>query len=256
MLMIRHEQMNALGHDLLLRFEAEMVRHGEVFSPRLSEVIGKEQLRLAVASAIRRAGEYGFTQRGPVRLFIELGMLCGSAFDTDPQHRLLGDVLRAPGGQMSRAERMHGIFVEYLDTVCGADNANVTRALENLMLFARTEVMNFPDGFEAAMLRHIEAIFPRKAEYVGPSGMRQLMRHAVALARSVGFSTHRQDALVVALMMGFGHGCAHDPLYPWIGRTLTDPLVVDPGRRAERLERKALTWLRHVLEGPQARARA
>ena len=254
MLVIRREQMNSLGQDFLRRFEDEMVCHGRDFSPRLSEVIGQEQLCIAVRSAIRRAGEYGFTQRGPVRLFVELTMLCGSAFDTDPQYDLLGKTLRGQGDQMSRAEQMFAVYVEYLETVCGVDNANVARALTNLMLFARTQ-MSFPNGFDAGMLDYIAEIFPQKSVYTGEANMVRLIHHAAARARSFGFSTHRHSALLIALMVGFGHGCTEDPLYPWISRTLADPLIVDPVRRAERLEKQALTWLQHVLGERQARGR-
>ena len=52
---------------------------------------------------------------------------------------------------------------------------------------------------------------------------------------------------MVALMFAFGHGCANDPLYPWIANTLRDERIADSAARADRLERKALTWLNHVL---------
>ena len=45
----------------------------------------------------------------------------------------------------------------------------------------------------------------------------------------------------------FGHGCADDPLYPWIERTLNDQAIIDAPARAKRLEKKAITWLEHVL---------
>ena len=56
-----------------------------------------------------RAEGYGFTNRGPLRLFIEMMFLCGSGFDTDPQYPAVGAVLRAAGDQMQRAQM---IFLE------------------------------------------------------------------------------------------------------------------------------------------------
>jgi hypothetical protein len=53
--------------------------------------------------------------------------------------------------------------------------------------------------------------------------------------------------MVVALMFAFGHGCTRDPLYPWISHTLADEKIVSPAARAERLEKKARTWLDHVI---------
>ena len=57
--------------------------------------------------------------------------------------------------------------------------------------------------------------------------------------------------MVVVLMFAFGHGCTDDPLYPWISRTLKNERIVDPAARAGRLEKKAVTWLEHVLARPQ-----
>src|SRR5262245_45441568 len=83
---IRREQMEAFHTVALAAFEDEMVVHSKEFSPRLCEVIGEEQLRVALRAAMDQAGGYGFTNRGPVRLFIEMRFLFGSAFDTDPQY--------------------------------------------------------------------------------------------------------------------------------------------------------------------------
>ena len=65
--------------------------------------------------------------------------------------------------------------------------------------------------------------------------------------RVIAFRAVREMALVIVLMLAFGHGCADDPLYPWIARTLQDEAITDPAARAKRLEKKALTWLEHVL---------
>ena len=78
--------MLAFEQAALRRFEDEMVVHSKDFSPLLCEIIGEDQLRVAVRQAMARAAGYGFTYRGPIRLFIEMMFLCGSAFDTDPQY--------------------------------------------------------------------------------------------------------------------------------------------------------------------------
>ena len=65
----------------------------------------------------------------------------------------------------------------------------------------------------------------------------------------------RGEALVVVLMFAFGHGCTDDPLYPWISRTLKDERIVGPAARVERLEKKSITWLEHVLARPRGGAR-
>jgi len=246
MLRIGASQLNAFEQASRRRFEDEMVAHSKDFSPRLCEVLGDEQLRIALRSAMQRAQGYGFTWRGPVRLYIELMFLYGSGLDTDPQYPSLGELLREPGDQMERAQRLHEAALYYLDKVCGPDNANVRRALASLRAFAERPIA-FPKGFGRSMLDHMVGIFPQKAAYVGEGGLRALIEEGVNQARRHRFTTERQAALLVTLMFAFGHSCTRDALYPWIERTLMDDRISEPRIRAERLERKSVTWLEHVL---------
>ena len=61
MLVIRADQMQVFEQTAWRQFEDEMVVHSQEFSPRLCEILGKEQLRIALRAAIRRAVGYGFT---------------------------------------------------------------------------------------------------------------------------------------------------------------------------------------------------
>ena len=90
-------------------------------------------------------------------------------------------------------------------------------------------------------------IFPLKAAYVGEAGLKALIDEGIDEAERYRFDTARPRALLVVLKFAFGHGCTDDPLYPWIARTLRDERIVDPAARAARLEKKAVTWLEHVV---------
>lgn len=72
MMIIRPDQLRTFEQIERTRFEDEMIAHSKEFSPRLSAVLGDEQLRLAISSAMAKAGNHGFTNRGPMRLFVEL----------------------------------------------------------------------------------------------------------------------------------------------------------------------------------------
>ena len=95
--------------------------------------------------------------------------------------------------------------------------------------------------------QRIKATYPEKASYLGEDAINALINAGKATARQHVLATDRGVALVVVLMLAFGHGWADDPLYPWIGRTLWDPNIADPAARATRLEKKALVWSKHAL---------
>lgn len=250
MLQMRPAQMKVFEEAALQRFEDEMVVHSKDFSPRLCEVIGEEQLRVAIRQAMDRAGGYGFTNRGPLRLFIEMMFLFGSAFDTDPQYPWAAKILHASDDQMERAERLCDRIIDYQEKVSGPDGVNTRKALEKLSALAQEPATLSPNDFAAGIRREMHRAFPQKATYIGDEGLTALIHEGAAEARKYRLPTLRGEGMVVVLMFAFGHGCTDDPLYPWISRTLKDEEIIEPAARERRLEKKAVTWLEHVLASP------
>ena len=248
-MIIRAEQMEAVRTAARRSFEDEMVVHLAEFSPPLFKAVKENGLREAIRLGMARAGGYGFTFRGPVRFYLELMLLFGSHFDTDPQYPWAAAILRDQEGgpQMQRAERLWEMTRDYRDTVAGQQDAYTLTALRRISDRARQPLTVPSADFASFMREEMTRAYPQKATYVGEAGLTALIGRATAPARAHGFSTPRGAALLVVLMFAFGHGCADDPLYPWIARTLTDPAITDGEDRAKRLERRAMTWLDHVL---------
>lgn len=249
MLVIRRSQMAACEEVAQRVFEQEMLAHLADFSPTLVKAVGDQQMRKAITFGTDRARGYGLTLRGPVRLYLELMLLFGSYFDTDPQYPWVTAILmdRNSFPEMHRAQQLYDKTMEYRIRVAGPDDAYTIGALDNISLVARYPLNLSGADFVAAMRDQIERIYPQKATYIGDAGLDALIHKGIAGAREQGFSTDRSVALLIVLMLAFGHGCGIDPLYPWIGATLRDERVTDPEARARRLERKALTWLAAVL---------
>src|ERR1043165_9279855 len=93
MLVIRKEQIDVLTGSMLQGFEDEMVEHLAEFSPPLFAVIKEEQMRKAGRFGFDKCDKYGFTLRGPMRLYLEMMLLFGSHFDTDPQYSWATEIL-------------------------------------------------------------------------------------------------------------------------------------------------------------------
>ena len=247
MIVIRQNQLDSLLEAGLAEFENEMMAHSKEFSPRLTELLGDEQLRIAVGQAMDRAASYGFTYRGPIRLYIELMFLCGSDFDTDPQYAEIRKELNATDDQMARADRIWKGVVDYNSRVSGENNINVLKAEEYLAEFAESPIIFSEGSFVSSIVNEMTTAFPQKVDYIGKEGLTKLIDKGRATAQKYELSSLRAQALIIILMFSFGHGCTHDPLYPWISRTLLDEQIKDSEARTRRLEKKARTWLDHVL---------
>ncbi len=251
MLVIRKEQIETLAQGQRKSFEDEMVAHLAEFSPPLFKVIKEAQMRKVVRQGLEMSDKYGFTLRGPIRLYLEMMLLFGSHFDTDPQYPWAAEILsdRHSVSEMQRAEWLFEKIAEYQEKVSGPGGANTDKALERLA--ERGEMISkFPAKDFAYAIRHEMAqVFPEKAAYIGQKQLNALIRKGRSVARQFELHQTQGDALMIVLCYAFGYGCADDQLYPWIGNTLRDEQIVKPEARTERLQKKALTWLDHVIKG-------
>lgn len=251
MLTIRKEQLDVLTQSLLQGFEDEMVEHLAEFSPPLFKVIKEEQMRKAVRFGFDRCDKYGFTLRGPMRLYLEMMLLFGSHFDTDPQYPWAAEILfdRHSISQMQRADSLYEKIVDYQEKVAGPDGENSRTAFETLSALTKDAPLLQEKEYEESIRRELRRFFPQKVEYIGKASLGNLIVEGRESARKYEFPATRGDTLMIVLKFVFGHGCEDDLLYPWINRTLTDEKITNPVARMERLETKSTTWLDRALKG-------
>ncbi|MCJ7602697.1 MAG: hypothetical protein MUO63_14510, partial [Desulfobulbaceae bacterium] len=177
MLVIRPEQMEVFKEAALRSFESEMLLHLGEFSPPLFKAVGEEQMRKAVRLGMERTNGYGFTYRGPVRLYLELMLLFGSHFDTDPQYPWATEILvnQDADSQMQRANRLYEKVMDYRRKVAGPDDAYTFTALGKISVMARHPLLLSSGNFVSAMREQITRVYPQKAAYIGDVGLETLI---------------------------------------------------------------------------------
>jgi hypothetical protein len=249
MLVIKEKQIEVFRTQARRAFEQEMLEHLLGFSPNLSDMAGLEALRKTIGLGIDLAESHGFTFRGPVRLYLELMMLFGSYFDTDPQYPWAAEILadRGAGGQMRRAEILYEKASDCWRQLAGPDNAHLKDALRRLSQFAHEPLMLSQENYIPALIQETSRLYPQKAACVGAQGLEAVIRKAIAGAQMQRFTQIRGVTLVAGLMLSLGYGCGADPCHSWISQTLADPSIPDPVTRCQRLEQQALAWLERVL---------
>jgi hypothetical protein len=248
MLIIRKEQIQAFEKAAMDRFEEEMVAHCKQYSTRLCEVIPPPQIHLSVQSAIESCSKYGFTNRGPIRLFIELTLLFGNDFDTDPQYAWSKGILHTQSDQMVLAQRLYERVIDYQEKVSDFNPASMLKALEILSGWTERHTYSSITEFTSAMLGEMERISPRKTAYVGRDGLTDLVLEACTEAENYGVSTVYGRALMGMLMFAFGHGFMEDPLCPWAKKNLEQTIPSDPAARAVSLGKEAFAFLEQITQ--------
>ena len=237
MFVIRDEQMKAFD---------EMVESLFRFAPESCQAAGEDQVRKLVFLGVQKAESYGLTYRGPVEFFLEMMVLFGHAFDTDPQLPWATEILKSNQflDQMARADFLHDKTLEYLAEVHGPEGSYLTLAFGSLAARAR---LPFHFSTNAAlvdgMLAEMKAIHPQKFAYVGNQALRALIGKGIESASAYELPGARGIALVILAMFAFGYRFDTDPLYHRILNALTDPKVPESARRIRSLEERMLDYL-------------
>ena len=243
MLSIRSEQLDTFKQTAINNFEDKMVKHCQKLAPQITQQLNQTQLHSSIQKAISKANHYGLSQQGPVRLFIEMTLLYGHTFDTDPQYPWAKTLLtNKKDPQMQRAESLYHKHQAYTWNVQGQKQKHLHKALKT------TQTPNFtPKTFTEDLLTITQTIYPEKYSYVGAEQLKELIRTAITEARSYNMNNGHAFALIYALMVSLGHGCTSDPFYPWIKQCLQTDKPSDPEIRAQTLEKLALKWLERSL---------
>ena len=252
---IRREQILAFEEVRMPDFENEMVAHLEGFSPLHSQSLGDEGIRRLIRMGTARAKNHGMTYRGSVKFYIETVILLGIDFDTDPQYPWPGAILRDARmpDQMQRADRVHEWLMELLERVGGPDRQYAKQALRRARNMPYESIPVSSPDFDDEAIRQMRNNHPEKVAYLGEAILRRLIPRAVEETKKYAVSTDLGVSLFLALMFALGHGFAGDPKYPWVAGTLTNPAIIGPEKRLERLYSKTMTYLDHVFEHLEGR---
>ena len=247
MLLIRPEQMTAFRQAAVFKFQTELAGHAQQFIPNHAKLVSERCVRQAVELGFERAQTFGFTQRGPIRFYVELMLMLGSGFDTDPQLPWAGKTLRGePGDQLKKADLLYDQFQEYQSAVAGPANAYAFDALARL---AGLRLCDLWDAGESpgSALSAMKSIHSRKFEYVGEPALQRLVEAAMQVARSFGITSQAGIGLLSILMFAAGHECFRDPLFPWISASLLDDSAPESEARVHCLYRATLEHLKGML---------
>jgi hypothetical protein len=248
-MIIRQNQIQSFQKAALQNFEDQMVAHTSEFAPRHALILGEAGLREVVQLGMLRARTHGFTLRGPVRLYIELILLLGAEFDSDPQYPWARAAIdqRDTQNQMARASLLYERTMEYLVKVGGPNNEYARGAFRRLQATGLEGLVGEGPTIETSLLRGMHKAYPQKCEYVGKPALEEIIRHGTAIAKKYGASSDIETALFVAMMFAMGHGFDSDPQHPWVAKALRNPSGSDPHRVIQHLRRKAEIYLASIV---------
>ena len=247
---IRSSQMDTLDAYSLKHYKSKLCRHLRQYDSLLCEAAGAEALEEAVDLGVQRAQECGFTLNGPIRTYLEIMLALGSDFDRDPQYFWLRTWLKPQERypEMDRARYLQFHVMRYLDDVQGSDGAKGIQALNKAQGVTREQLIEISRNYPEKAMNWLESMHPLKCRFIGKDALHTLTKSARKEAAKAELHSPESVPLVLGLMFTFGSGILHDPMYPWVTRTLASPDEQGQETREEKLQRRGKVYLRKMLQ--------
>jgi hypothetical protein len=252
MVIIRKEQMQVFEREAVKSFEARMAEHLKERFPKHAEAMGGEALAEVVRSGRERAGKHKLAGERSVRLYLELMLMLGSAFDEDPQLPWAAAALAADGDETARIDGLYKKVIEFAARTAGPKGEYLDRVLkalpaERLEGYAGSGATNF----EEYMLRRLGMLYPERTEAVGRDALRVVISRAVEAARRTRLTTEAGVVMYVVLMFFLGSGFEDDPQFQWAKKILTDEALGEPAKKAAKLREAAMAYLARFAGPPR-----
>lgn len=255
MVKISDTQMDVFRQGVTRSFENEMLVHLRSFSPGHFKILEEGDMRRLIRFGMERAQGHGFTHRRSLRLYIEMMLMLGSGFDTDPQLSRAQEILGDAGlpNEVERIDRLHKEALDYAAHVLpdyralekDADHAPFIEELRR-MRHEPNEALDasaMPE-FYSRVLKRLAQLFPKKCEYVKEVNLRRLIQHGIKTAESYAVSTERGFVLFISMMFLLGGGFDNDPMLPWVSAILNDEDITDEKQRVNKLYAGAVACLK------------
>ena len=242
-MIVRNEQMKTFRNASAGAFEQQMVEHLTNFARVHAESIGEKMLQQLVHLGVERAELHGWTQKGPVEFYLELMVMLGADFDTDPQYPWISEILDSKKDQMFRADWLHSEAMKYYKAVFGPALEYEIQAIRRQLEAWDNLASRLAKSNGAEMVQVLQWAYPEKAAFLGAETLQKLVQCGGDLSARHGVSEPIGIALLTGLLFTFGHGCCTDPQYSWIAAAIKPPHE----KRVEHLKASFKKYLEQAL---------
>jgi hypothetical protein len=246
MLTIRREQLEMFEKADSPEFERQMIRHVQEAFPKHCRFLDEQAIREVVRYGVGHASAQGFIKRGPVALCIDLSLLLGRDFDSDPQLPWAREIIldSVYDDELQRAQRLHAVAMDYLEAVSGPDNEFIDAA-QRRVLHEQVQVeIESPAELVTEICTRLQRLWPEKYRQLREDAGRSLIQLGVEKASSYGMKSDAGTLLMVGMMYLLGSGFDHDPMFAWLGPDLLDSGLHPPEVKIARVHTAALGYLR------------
>ena len=254
---ITDQQLKILEPYAYENYITELVEHCDKKFPHLRKTMGEEKLRQTLRQSVEKAKKNGFTQRGPVRFYIEMLIIFGWDFESDPQYPWIKESLQN-NQDLSNFDASMELYREvdkYLDNIYGENNKHLVAVADKLQQLTLDNAKVTEKHFMQDILTLLEEIYPQKYHLAEREQLKKLVEKGIQKSRNdYQFEQLNHIGLVILLMFSFGHEFDHNPFYQWAtveksNRYKEGTLIIDYQEKvARKLESRSKIWLSAAMK--------
>ena len=213
---LTEQQFNQLKPYAYENYINELVTHCDQHYPYFKAMLGEEKLTQIIYQGVEKAKLTGFTQRGAVQLYIDLLIILGWSFETDPQYYWLQETLQTVGyqPQINTATTLYQQVNTYLDTVSGKNGEYLFVANEKIAQLSLETINVRQNHFMQDMLDLLQVCHVQKYQLTDQDQLVLLIQNGIKKSK-IDYQLQQPEsiALMVVLMFLIGHKFDHDPFY-------------------------------------------
>ncbi|PHM65034.1 hypothetical protein Xsto_02342 [Xenorhabdus stockiae] len=244
------EQYNKLKSHSINTYIDELVTNCNESYPYLDLNLSKDGLRSALENAIKKAKNEGFDQRGAVQFYIDMLILFGTEFQTDPQYAWIKTSLdnHAHLGQLEKTSLLYHEVTRYLNEVHGEKDEHLKASIfkfqdiniERLNVQWSTYQINIDD-----ILKYL---FPQKYRCIKQDDIKKLIQLGVEKSNQYGIENANQSAFLTLSMFLLGHEFDQDIFLPHLNSKLFKQYYSDADMLIMIMEKQTKEYLKIFIQ--------
>lgn len=249
MLTISTEQYDKLGDAYFKNYKLSLIPYVQEHFPIHANYLNDDGIYAVIEQSCVAAEKYGFESKRDICLYINLCIMLGTCFDTDPQLPHLAKILAAEY-PLALDERMDLLWDEAIikiEETLGPDEVFPIQEC-TLALGSNYETLcSNHDTVIAAVTKHFHEVWPQKAALICDDLRLELTDFCCSTAAQYGI-VHQQGQIEYTTMAFLlGHQFDKDPLFPWISKILQDDAYPDGVERMTTLISETKKEFKEIL---------
>lgn len=214
---LTEQQLSHLKQQAKTTFEIDLLTHLKQTYPKHVRIIGAANCNLFIDQVVNRCQFYKIDRFSLATQYLDLMMVLGSYFDTDP---LLIDRISPYLAKLSESDstclyELNDVLAHDFRKSMGENLIFYKQALNKLRLFSPN---NIPTSLvtDSDVVPFVYNLYPERAQLIEIDQLHNVFNQNFDFYKEQNINLPNGKALILALQFFLGTGVLHDPLYGWL----------------------------------------